>query len=126
MAWRTVMRRVPTGSLTAVGDLAQMGELPGPLVGRDASTATKRRWREERLTVNYRTPAEIMTVATDVLAAVAPDEHPPEVGRKRAPTPARSGPVLAERSARGRASATRSTAARSTAARSTAARSTAP
>ena len=28
--------------------------------------------------MNYRTPAEIMTVAADVLASVAPDERPPE------------------------------------------------
>ena len=31
------------------------------------------RWREELLTINYRTPAEIMAVAADVLAAVAPE-----------------------------------------------------
>src|SRR5262249_36570777 len=36
------------------------------------------RWREERLTVNYRTPSEIMAVAADVLASVAPDERPPD------------------------------------------------
>ena len=36
------------------------------------------RWREERLTVNYRTPAEIMAVAAEVLAVVSPDEVPPE------------------------------------------------
>ena len=30
------------------------------------------RWRLERLTVNYRTPAEIMTVAADVAAAIGP------------------------------------------------------
>jgi len=45
------------------------------------------RWREERLTVNYRTPAEIMTVATDVLAAVAPDEHAPESVREEGTYP---------------------------------------
>jgi hypothetical protein len=38
----------------------------------------KGRWREELLTVNYRTPAEIMALAADVLASVAPDEQPPE------------------------------------------------
>src|ERR1700685_3226282 len=36
------------------------------------------RCREQRLTVNYRTPSEIMTAAADVLASVAPDERPPE------------------------------------------------
>src|SRR4029079_14780102 len=38
----------------------------------------KGRWREELLTVNYRTPTEIMALAADVLAVVAPDERPPE------------------------------------------------
>jgi DNA helicase IV len=32
--------------------------------------------------VNYRTPAEIMAVAGDVLASVAPDEQPPESVRE--------------------------------------------
>ena len=40
------------------------------------------RWREELLTVNYRTPAEIMAVAADVLAEVAPGERPPESVRE--------------------------------------------
>jgi DNA helicase IV len=78
MAWRMVLRRNPTRSMTVVGDVAQTGNPAGarswkqmltPLVGP--------RWREERLTVNYRTPAEIMDVAANVLASVAPDEHPP-------------------------------------------------
>jgi UvrD-like helicase C-terminal domain len=45
------------------------------------------RWREELLTVNYRTPAEIMMVAADVLAAVAPDERPPESVREEGVAP---------------------------------------
>ena len=36
------------------------------------------RWREERLTVNYRTPSEIMGIAADVLAAASPGERPPD------------------------------------------------
>ena len=51
------------------------------------------RWREERLTVNYRTPKEIMTVAADVLASVSPDERPPESVRSEGVPPARSGPA---------------------------------
>ncbi len=35
------------------------------------------RWRLAPLTVNYRTPAEIMTVAADVLAAIDPAARPP-------------------------------------------------
>jgi DNA helicase IV len=88
MAWRMVMRRIPTRSLTVVGDVAQRGSAAGarswpemldPYVGG--------RWREERLTVNYRTPAEIMAVAADVLASVAPGEQPPESVREEGVPP---------------------------------------
>ena len=101
MAWRMIMRRVPTRSLTVVGDVAQTGNAAGARSwGGMLDRYVRGRWREERLTVNYRTPAEIMTVATDVLAAFAPDEHPPESVREEAPAPARSVPVLAGASAR--------------------------
>ena len=88
MAWRMVMRRVPTRSLTVVGDVAQTGNAAGARSwGEMLDRYVNGRPREERLTVNYRTPAEIMTVATDVLAAVAPDEHPPESVREEGAHP---------------------------------------
>jgi DNA helicase IV len=70
MAWRTVLRRVPTRSMTVVGDVAQTGSAAGA-----TSWAETLRphlgdgWRLAELTINYRTPAEIMAVAADVLAA---------------------------------------------------------
>jgi DNA helicase IV len=79
MAWRLLVRRCPTRSMTAVGDLAQTGSLAGasrwdealrPHVG-DA-------WRLEELTVNYRTPAEIMAVAADVLTAAGSGAGAPQ------------------------------------------------
>jgi DNA helicase IV len=88
MAWRMVLRRNPTRSMTVVGDVAQTGSPAGatswkgmltPLVGG--------RWREERLTVNYRTPSEIMAVAADVLASVSPDERPPDSVRSEGVAP---------------------------------------
>jgi DNA helicase IV len=79
MAWRTVMRRVPTRSLTVVGDIAQRSSAAGARSwGEMLDRYVKGRWREERLTVNYRTSAEIMEVASDVLKAVAPEQQPPE------------------------------------------------
>ncbi|MBG0816558.1 ATP-binding domain-containing protein [Planomonospora sp. ID82291] len=79
MAWRTVMRRIPARSLTIVGDLAQTGSAAGARSwGEVLDPYVAGRWRVERLQVNYRTPAEIMEVAADVLAAVAPDRRPPE------------------------------------------------
>ncbi len=79
MAWRMVMRRIPTRSLTVVGDLWQRGSAAGARTWAQMLDPYLRgRWREERLTVNYRTPAEIMAVAADVLAWTAPGARPPE------------------------------------------------
>ncbi|MGH3276594.1 MAG: HelD family protein [Streptosporangiaceae bacterium] len=73
MAWRMLMRRCPMKSMTIVGDVAQTGDLAGlssweQALGRYAGD----RWRLAGLTVNYRTPAEIMDVAADVLAGIDP------------------------------------------------------
>jgi DNA helicase IV len=88
MAWRMIARRVPTRSMTVVGDVAQTGS---PAGARSWKSMLDRiaagRWREERLTVNYRTPSEIMAVATAVLAAVAPGEVPPESVRSEGTGP---------------------------------------
>ena len=79
MDWRVLMRRCPGRSFTVVGDLAQR---------RSAAGATSwdtmlepyvpGRWVYRSLTVNYRTPAEIMAVAAAVLAEFAPGVAPPE------------------------------------------------
>jgi DNA helicase IV len=83
MAWRMVMRRIPIRSLTVVGDVAQRGSAAGASSWAEVLDPYVRgKWHEELLTVNYRTPAEIMTVAADVLATVAPGEHPPESVRE--------------------------------------------
>src|SRR6266567_4128496 len=88
MAWRRVMRRIPTRSLTVVGDVAQRGSAAGARSwAQMLDPYVKGRWREELLTVNYRTPAEIMAVAADVLAAVAPGERPPESVREEGVPP---------------------------------------
>jgi len=79
MAWRMVLRRNPARSMTVVGDVAQTGSPAGARSWKAMLNPLVRgRWREQRLTVNYRTPAEIMTVAADVLASVSPDERPPD------------------------------------------------
>ena len=103
MAWRMVMRRIPTRSLTVVGDVAQRGSAAGARSwAQMLDPYVRGRWREELLTVNYRTPAEIMAVAADVLAAVAPDERPPESVRDEGVLPravaglARAAEVVAE------------------------------
>jgi DNA helicase IV len=88
MAWRMVMRRIPSRSLTVVGDVAQRGSVAGARSWAAVLDPYVRgRWHEELLTVNYRTPAEIMAVAADVLASVAPGELPPESVREEGVPP---------------------------------------
>jgi DNA helicase IV len=83
MAWRMLMRRSPSRSMTVVGDVAQTGSPWGPgSWARALDPHAPGRWRVEQLTVNYRTPAEIMVVAADVLAAVAADLEPPRSVRE--------------------------------------------
>jgi DNA helicase IV len=70
MAWRLLLRRCPTRSMTLVGDVAQTGSLAGAASWDEVlEPHLGRAWRVEELTVNYRTPAEIMAVADEVLAA---------------------------------------------------------
>jgi hypothetical protein len=88
MAWRMVLRRNPARSMTVVGDVAQTGSPAGALSWKEMlNPLVGGRWREERLTVNYRTPSEIMAVAADVLASVAPGESPPDSVRSEGTGP---------------------------------------
>ncbi|MFF4893878.1 HelD family protein [Micromonospora chersina] len=78
MAWRLLMRRCPSRSMTIVGDVAQTGALAGtPSWGEALAPYVAERWRLEELTVSYRTPAEIMAVAAEVLAEIDPALRPP-------------------------------------------------
>ncbi|NEB79687.1 AAA family ATPase [Streptomyces sp. SID14478] len=78
MAWRLLMRRSPTRSMTLVGDPAQTSEEAG--VGSWAKILqpyVEDRFEHTRLGVNYRTPSEVMDVAAAVLRAEHPDFEPP-------------------------------------------------
>ncbi|MFI2650244.1 HelD family protein [Micromonospora fulviviridis] len=78
MAWRLLMRRCPSRSMTIVGDVAQTGALAGtPSWQAALAPYVADRWRLEELTVSYRTPAEIMAVAAEVLAEIDPALRPP-------------------------------------------------
>jgi DNA helicase IV len=79
MQWRAVARRCPTQSFTLAGDEAQ--------AVRAGSAATWERIlaslevpaesvSRHELTVNYRTPAEVMELAAGLLARFAPHLHP--------------------------------------------------
>ena len=78
MAWRVLMRRCPSRSMTLVGDIAQTGALGGAASWDEVlSPYVMDRWKLAELTVNYRTPAEIMAVASDVLDALDTDLEAP-------------------------------------------------
>lgn len=79
MDWHVLLRRCPAHSVTAVGDLAQRSAPAGAAAWADVlAPQLADRWTYRTLTVNYRTPAEIMTLAAGVLAEFAPDRQPPE------------------------------------------------
>ncbi|WP_206342669.1 HelD family protein [Streptomyces ureilyticus] len=78
MAWRLLMRRSPTRSMTLVGDPAQTADAAG--VGSWSGILNpyvQDRWEHTRLAVNYRTPSEVMDVAAAVVRAEQPGFEPP-------------------------------------------------
>ncbi|MFG2074063.1 HelD family protein [Nonomuraea maritima] len=88
MAWRAVMRRCPTRSMTVVGDIAQTGSVAGARSWAQVlDPYVAGRWRQERLTVNYRTPVELMAVAARVLATVDPALQAPTSVREAGAEP---------------------------------------
>ena len=106
MDWHVLLRRCPSGSVTAVGDLAQRSAPAGAQAWADVlAPHLGSRWTYRTLTVNYRTPAEIMALAAAVLAEYAPDRQPPESVRATGEEPwQRTVPAtdLAARGAHGR------------------------
>lgn len=79
MDWRVLMPRCPSRSFTVVGDLAQRRSAAGATSwGTVLEPYVPGRWVYRSLSVNYRTPAEIMAVAASVLAEFAPEIEPPD------------------------------------------------
>jgi DNA helicase IV len=82
MAWRLIMRRCPTRSVTVAGDLAQRSLA----AGTDSWEAVLAphagdRWRLVELTIGYRTPAEIMALAAALLRHIDARLKAPEAVR---------------------------------------------
>jgi DNA helicase IV len=75
MAWRMLIRRCPSRSMTVVGDLNQTGAAGGAGTWAQVlDPVAAGRWRTARLTVNYRTPKPVMELAA---ALLPPDAEPP-------------------------------------------------
>jgi DNA helicase IV len=92
MAWRLLMRRCPSRSMTVVGDVAQTSDPAGTSSWAQVlEPYVLTRWRLEELTVNYRTPAEIMELAGRVLADIDPTLEPPRSVRQTGVRPWLSG-----------------------------------
>jgi DNA helicase IV len=88
MAWRMLMRRCPSRSMTLVGDLAQLAAAAGVRSwGEVLDPYVEGRWRQEELTITYRTPEQIMLVAADVLVASGSSLIPPRSVRASRWTP---------------------------------------
>jgi DNA helicase IV len=79
MQLRMLARRCPAGSMTLVGDLGQASG-PWAPAGWDevlSHLPVRRTPAYTELSVNYRTPSEVMEVAARVLAAATPGLSPP-------------------------------------------------
>lgn len=69
--------------MTVVGDVAQTSSPAGARSWSGVlDDVAAGRWHVVEMTVNYRTPAEVMAVAAGVLAAVDPDARPPSSVRE--------------------------------------------
>ena len=83
MAWRMLVRRVPTRSMTIVGDVAQTSSSAGAQSWASALTPVLRdSWRLEELTVSYRTPAEVADTAQRVAKAAGLPASPLTAARE--------------------------------------------
>jgi DNA helicase IV len=89
MQLRMLARRSLNGSMTLVGDVAQATGTWAPSSWSDVLShlPTRRGTNTVTLSVNYRTPAEIMDVAGRVLAAAIPGATPPESVRSTGELP---------------------------------------
>lgn len=89
MELRMLSRRSLSGSMTVVGDVAQ--GISGWAIDSWANLAknlpSRHGWRQAELTVNYRTPREVTTVAREVLRAVDASLTPSEAVRSTGEKP---------------------------------------
>ena len=77
MQWRMLVRRCPSGSMTVVGDLDQAMSATALRQWDDLTPHLPGRLSVHELTVNYRTPAEVMAYVERQAAATGIRNHPP-------------------------------------------------
>jgi hypothetical protein len=82
MQWHMVLRRCPTRSITAVGDIDQAEASHRHTSWAQAVRATLgERWTGAELTICYRTPREVMELTGPVLAQAGSRNAPPRAVR---------------------------------------------
>ena len=89
MQWRMLARRCPSGSMTLVGDPGQASK-PGAVAAWDdvlSHLPAHNAPRFVTLTINYRTPAEVMDIAAQLLAVAAPSVAPSQSVRSTGEQP---------------------------------------
>jgi len=84
MQLRMLARRSLSGSMTVVGDIAQATGAGGPTSWEEVAShlSPKHPPRMVELSVSYRTPAEVVTVAARALRAAVPNLAPPTPVRR--------------------------------------------
>nr|WP_245998888.1 UvrD-helicase domain-containing protein [Corynebacterium gerontici] len=96
MEWRMVFRRSPSRWMTIVGDTSQTGNPAGVDDWQETlSPFVDQRFRTHQLSVNYRTPAEIMEVANEILDHFAP-HAPRAIALRRSNEPIHHHPADAD------------------------------
>lgn len=95
MMWRLLLRRCPTKSLTVVGDISQATSAASSTSWHDALVPhVGDAWQRRDLTINYRTPEQVMDAACSMLRAAGHDIDPPRSVRGGEPPRQLSSPSL--------------------------------
>ncbi len=82
MQWQMVARRVPSRSITAVGDIDQAEAPHRHTTWEEAITPVfGERWSRRALTICYRTPREVMALTGPVLSRAGSRNEPPRAVR---------------------------------------------
>jgi len=95
--WQLVLDRCPSGSLTIVGDRAQARQGFAESWTERLARVGLTRSRTATLTINYRTPAEVMAVAAPEIRAAVPDANVPTSIRSTGVPVAHGAPTDLER-----------------------------
>ena len=97
MAWRALLRRNPGRSMTLVGDLDQRsGHTPAQSWAELLGTAAREHVRTSSLTINYRTPAEVMRAAVRVLRAAGGANAAPARSAREVPDSLRTTEIVTD------------------------------